>query len=351
MSPIQRPEKEIDEKYFSIIGKFVSDIRNRKLEGSNNVAFATLTMIEQIIGESQNPTAYELCNLLRAIGRKVHSALPSEFIISNMIRRVLRAIRDESRAHINQSGEGAGESLQRLVLAAPSRRATLGSNQLDLKEPIRDHIAEIRTELESATSSICSQSREHLQADELVLTFGSSTLVEKFLKAAASRKYRLILAEGTDIAKSHGMAQRLSTAGVPTTVINSAAVYAIMPRVNKVVIGCRAALGGGGVLTEAGVNAVTCAAKHYSVPVLVLTPLHKMVPLHGDKDRTMTVSIPKNTLSYERCNSISVQVYAPTFDFLLPEHISLFITNLGGSSPSYTYRLLSELYDPKDYQM
>ncbi|CAH2210222.1 jg21807 [Pararge aegeria aegeria] len=44
---------------------------------------------------------------------------------------------------VPQSVEGAGESLQRLVLATPSRRATLGPTAQDLREPIRDHIAEV----------------------------------------------------------------------------------------------------------------------------------------------------------------------------------------------------------------
>lgn len=43
---------------------------------------------------------------------------------------------------ILQSSEYSGDSLQRLVLAAPSRRATLPAHH-DLREPIRDHIAEV----------------------------------------------------------------------------------------------------------------------------------------------------------------------------------------------------------------
>lgn len=43
-----------------------------------------------------------------------------------------------------KSVEGAGESLQRLVLAAPSRRATLGPAATDLREPIRDQISEVK---------------------------------------------------------------------------------------------------------------------------------------------------------------------------------------------------------------
>jgi translation initiation factor eIF-2B subunit beta len=43
-----------------------------------------------------------------------------------------------------------------------------------------------------------------------------------------------------------------------------------------------------------------------------------------------------------------VDVVNPFFDYIPPEHISLFITNVGGHPPSYIYRLLNETYDQRD---
>ncbi|KAG6463866.1 hypothetical protein O3G_MSEX014117 [Manduca sexta] len=51
------------------------------------------------------------------------------------------------------------------------------------------------------------------------------------------------------------------------------------------------------------------------------------------------------------CEREEARVLAPRYDFVPPDHTTLFITNLGGSSPSYMYRLMSELYDPKDYNL
>ncbi|CAH2208290.1 jg18382, partial [Pararge aegeria aegeria] len=61
------------------------------------------------------------------------------------------------------------------------------------------------------------------------------------------------------------MASRLATAGVSVTVISSAAVGALMPRVNKVVVGALGALSGGAALASAGLLAVTTAAAHRAV--------------------------------------------------------------------------------------
>ncbi|KAF9416618.1 hypothetical protein HW555_006048 [Spodoptera exigua] len=317
----QGPVKELDDKFVTLIGKFVADIKHGKIRGSTNRVLAMVTLLETIITESQYTTALELCGAIRAAGRQVMAALPNELGV-----------------------EGSGESLQRLVLAAGARRATLGTAQHDLREPLRDYIAELRGELESSISSICGQAREHVHGDELILTYGASAITEKFLRAAAPRKYKLILAEGPDPTESHAMANRLSAAGVPVTVISAASIYAVMSRVNK------AALGGGAVLSEAGLFSVTLAARHYRVPVLALVPLYKLCPIH-DLTPFNSSGSPHTALSYDHheATSDNVHVYAPMYDFAPPDHVTLFITNLGGSSPSYMYRMLSELYDPSDY--
>lgn len=46
-----------------------------------------------------------------------------------------------------------------------------------------------------------------------------------------------------------------------------------------------------------------------------------------------------------------VQIYCPTFDYVPPELVTLFISNIGGNAPSYMYRLLSELYHPDDHEL
>ncbi|CAB3252405.1 unnamed protein product [Arctia plantaginis] len=352
MSPSQGPVKKLDDKFVDKIGKFVADIKNGKLKGSNNVALSMVTLLENIISESQHATAYELLSLVRSAGRRVAAALPHQLAASNVARRILRAIRDENRASANQSGEASGESLQRLVLATSARRATIGTTHHDLREPLRDHIAELRTELESSSSTVCSAAREHVHADELILTYGASALAERFLRTAASRRYKLILAEGTDVQESHAMAARLSAAGVSVTIISSAAIFAVMSRVNKVVVSVSAALGGGAALLAGGAHAVTQAAKYYSVPVLALAPLYKLCPIHASDDSHFnTLIAPTTAIPYENHEVGDVHVYTPMYDFAPPDHITLFITNLGGSSPSYMYRMLSELYDPNDYTL
>ena len=53
---------------------------------------------------------------------------------------------------------------------------------------------------------------------------------------------------------------------------------------------------------------------------------------------------PEQTSSY-------VHVPNPTFDYVPPELVSLFVTDTGGYTPSYVYRLLAEYYTREDYAL
>lgn len=44
----------------------------------------------------------------------------------------------------------------------------------------------------------------------------------------------------------------------------------------------------------------------------------------------------------------SVRVENPTWDYVPPDLVDLFITNSGGHNPSYIYRLLAEFYHQSD---
>lgn len=67
------------------------------------------------------------------------------------------------------------------------------------------------------------------------------------------------------------MAQHLLSAGIATLVIPDASIFALMARVNKVLIGTQAVLATGGILGPSGSKLVAQAAKHYRVPFVVVT--------------------------------------------------------------------------------
>lgn len=59
-------------------------------------------------------------------------------------------------------------------------------------------------------------------------------------------------------------------------------------------------------------------------------------------------SSPQDILKYETDYSTKCQVINPVFDYVPPELVTIFVSNIGGNSPSHVYHLLNELYHQHD---
>jgi len=176
------------------------------------------------------------------------------------------------------------------------------------------------------------------------------------------------------------MARRLAEAGVQTTAITDSAVFAMMARANKVLSGAHAVLANGGIIAPAGTHMVALAAKRHSVPFVVLVGLHKLSPLfpHDPEVGLNDFKSPAAVLDFDAVAEAyaaaaaasasggggadgggaaaaaaaavaSLEVHNPTFDYVPPHLVSLLVTDTGGYTPSYVYRLLAEYYSREDY--
>lgn len=65
------------------------------------------------------------------------------------------------------------------------------------------------------------------------------------------------------------MASDLAEARISTTLIPDSAIFAMMARVNKVIIGTHSVMANGGLKAVCGAHTLALAAKHYSVPVII----------------------------------------------------------------------------------
>jgi translation initiation factor eIF-2B subunit beta len=73
------------------------------------------------------------------------------------------------------------------------------------------------------------------------MTFGGSRTVEEFLKAAGKkRKFEVIVPETAPSYRGQELALSLSKAGIETTLIPDSSIFAMMARVNKVIVGTHA---------------------------------------------------------------------------------------------------------------
>jgi translation initiation factor 2B subunit (eIF-2B alpha/beta/delta family) len=141
---------------------------------------------------------------------------------------------------------------------------------------------------------------------EVIMTFGGSVTVQKFLEKAASKKekkrrqFQVFVAEGAPWFRGREMAISLAEAGLDATLISDSSIFSLMSRVNKVIIGTHAVLANGGLLAPAGTHMVAQAARYYSVPVVVCAGLYKLSPIYPqDQESFNDLTSPGDILQFE----------------------------------------------------
>jgi len=227
-------------------------------------------------------------------------------------------------------------------------------NPKEFKDNLIASVNEMIEELYSIYRNIADQSIEHIHANEVIMTYGGSKTVEEFLKAAGKkRKFEVIVAECAPSFRGQQMAVSLAKLGIETTLIPDSAIFAVMARVNKVIVGTHAVMANGGLIAPCGTHLMAEAAKHHSVPFVVCTGLYKLTPLYPyDQETFNDIKSPSEIMKFEEADTLEhVRVINPAFDYIPAELISLYITNFGGHNPSYIYRLLAEYYNPEDYEL
>jgi translation initiation factor eIF-2B subunit beta len=126
------------------------------------------------------------------------------------------------------------------------------------------------------------------------------------------------------------MANSLSSAGISTFLVPDSSIYALMSRVNKVILGTHAVLANGGMFAITGSLIIATAAREHSTPVVVCTGQFKLTPLwnlfheYGAHD----FGNPSEVLGFEEGELVDkVEVVNPYYDYVRPELIDAFITN------------------------
>ncbi|KAH8252631.1 hypothetical protein KR032_000870 [Drosophila birchii] len=344
------------------VTQLIHAIKVGLVEGSYNITNKTLDIFKYIIMSKSWQNADALMQIVRAQCRILQSALPQETVSSNIARRILKLTREEFdllHAQVQHIADDSQASLSLHKLVTQTSESNVRSDysvpQQGLREALLDHLQEVETELETSSENICVQAEEHIHSSEIILTLGHSRSVENFLKRAIKKRQSLtiIVAECAPACRGHNLAASLaSEKNVEIIVIPDAAIFAMMSRVNKVIIGTHSVLANGGLRAACGAYTVALAAKHYSVPVIVLAPMYKLSPLHlCEQDAFNMVGCAEDVIPYDSIPAREAKVYSPMFDYVPPELITLFISNTGGHAPSYVYRLLTELYHPEDLEI
>ena len=275
-----------------------------------------------------------------------------QFIFKSLFRRILKLIRDEYvSASKSAETDYQQESLQR-ILKSEEGSSDWGKNVSDFRERVFEIIEELTHDIDNCSDDISKQAIGHIHANEIILTIGRSRTVERFLKnAAKTRKFEVIVAEAAPDFSGHQMAVNLAKGKISTTVITDSAIFAMMARVNKVIIGTTSILADGTVVAASGAKTVALAAKHYSVPCIVLGAFYKLTPVYLPEADPLVSNVlvsPAPVLGGSHPPVTSLRCINPLYDSLPPSLVTLYISNTSGYSPSYVYRQMGDLYHHQD---
>ncbi|XP_050546303.1 translation initiation factor eIF-2B subunit beta isoform X2 [Daktulosphaira vitifoliae] len=320
------------EKYEVLLESFISNIKRKKLNDNCKIAEETIKLLRHFIETTNWSTAKELLIHLRKYGHILTSALPIQFVVGNIVRRILNIVREEYIAARKNSVEDIDvqDSLHKIVTSEDDID-DYNNFVPELKLSIFEHLDEFQMEIESSNEDIAKQAREHIHSNEIILTVGKSSEVEMFLKEAAKdRSFEVFITECGPLNSGKQLALNLSRHKIPITLIPDCAMFGIMSRVNKVIIGVDSVMANGGLRTFSSCHAVSLAAHHYSVPVLVLAPLYKLSTRYlcsYNQDAFNEFVSPSGVINYSNSDVTKVDVYNPTYDYVPPENVTLFIFN------------------------
>lgn len=397
------------------INDFLLKLQRRQVEGSLDSARLTVLLLRQVVSQQRTPHSGQASTFIEAVksvGIRLIAANPIELAVGNIVRRVLHIIREEevsvatgtgaeveagldsddnddsdhdglpglSAAALAAASRSAlrAPSLHNLLESVPipstvvvpsssggdsegkSRSADKNSRGWKLKHAVMEAINELLEDIDNYHAQVAEQALEHIHQNEVILTLGRSRTLLQFLREAKKkRSFQVFIAEGAPRYQGHTLAKELAAVDLQTTVITDSAVFAMISRVDMVIVGAHAVMANGGVIGPIGLHMVALAAHRHAVPFVVLAGLHKLCPLYPHNPYVLVNEMkpPSQILEFgemsdcvdEVLGGPSLHAVNPSFDYIPPELVSLFITDTGGHNPSYVYRLVAEYYSPEDY--
>ncbi|XP_063717049.1 translation initiation factor eIF2B subunit beta-like [Symsagittifera roscoffensis] len=340
---------------------FTLKVTNDEFGSLFEVAEKTCKLVQSIILQlkwksTDNLITYLRSTIQQVCGSEEHLVVTNACSVAcNVILRLIKIISIEDPTYLGSTSEQFMSGLIKRQESKPSLSessdTTKSQSKKELKETFIDCLEEYTAELENSCSNIASQSLDHIHHNEIILTIGYSKTVSEFLKEASqTRKFQVLVSEAAPSYKGHQMARELVDAGINTTLCADSNIFAVMSRVNKVLIGSRLILADGSIMSCAGALLVAQAAQHFSVPVICCGAFYKVTPkyLSSQDQNFSTLLSPQQSLPLKHISSLQTFVANPAYDFVPASYLTLLISSLGGHDPSYIFKLIFDLYPAID---
>ena len=366
-------------------------------------------IIESSINEKNITNLAELILVVTYLGKMFTTIDPIQFCTGNTIKRILHIIRDEIKesvpeektdydkkqelisekikdvkkniqkarnfdfGEINEKKhsqktdkENDEENEEESISEKNSTQKLFEIQKLKLNIPISEvnknnilqRINELILEIDSISDSIIEQKgiKDLISEGDIILTSNySQQVAEILIENAKTKKFKVLVAESLPLITKKSQSEILIKKGIDTTIIDDDDLYDVMNKMAKikVLIGARAILVNGGLITYGGAYNICLAANMFYIPVIVVGGTTKLTPIHSFKHELYNEYLSPDlifgkNIKYEGDIS-NIQFNNPAFDYVPPNLITMYATNIGIINPIYLYRLFADMYDQEDY--
>ncbi|KAF3760653.1 hypothetical protein M406DRAFT_108186 [Cryphonectria parasitica EP155] len=229
-----------------------------------------------------------------------------------------------------------------------------------LRSEVIEGIEELKDEIVSGDEQISSYAEVQIHPGSFVLVYRPNATVEKFLLAAAKRRKFTVLIAGVGPSRATttnhqaapyaSLRKQLHKFGVQSIVMAGTGVMAYMPKVNVVVLNSQAVTANGAVLADGGAAVAARAAHEYNKTVIVLGAVYKLCPEdEPDLDVLVDLGNPQSLMSYHG-QMVEVDVSAMSSEYISPELVDLYISNLGPHCRDHLQGIVGDHYKIEDVE-
>lgn len=357
---------ELKPEIIALIDPLVDKLKREQIVGDSAIALETSHFLMRVISAARWSNPYDLVNTIRKVGVILLKSLPKQFITDNIVRRVLSIIRDEIEEGL-EADKGTSTNSNPMMSSIFSLLSTNNNNEKqdllyqlkkqssDMRSIIIQGIRDLIDEITNVNDGLENMSVDLIHDNEILLTPtpSSETVLQFLIKARSKRKFTVLVTENypNEIEEAHKFVKTLAENKIETILIPDTTTFAVMSRVGKVIIGSSAVFANGGCLSNSGVANVVECARENKTPVLAVAGLYKLSPLYPfNRDDLIEVGNSGKVLNYSDFKLLeNVDLITnPLNDYIPPENIDIFITNIGGFSPSFIYRIVLDNYKPED---
>ncbi|RLN19749.1 translation initiation factor eIF-2B subunit delta isoform X1 [Panicum miliaceum] len=197
-----------------------------------------------------------------------------------------------------------------------------------------------------ADKAIVSHAITKVRDNDVLLTYGSSSVVEMILDYAheLGRKFRVIVVDSRPKFEGQELLRRLVAKGINCTYTHVNAISYIMHEVTRVFLGASSVLSNGTVYSRVGTASVAMVAHAFGVPVLVCCEaykFHERVQLDsicanelGDPDVILKVPGKAEDHLKNWADNANLQLLNLTYDATPHDYVSMIITDYGMLPPT-----------------